>query len=265
MIQKLNTNEVMAIYYVVVSDFADSGDPVSPIGVKSQHLLESTVSRQFTSYEGIEKYSTPVSNAATLAYGICCNHPFHNGNKRTALVSMLCHLDKNDMTFKEEIAQKELYDFMIDIAGHELVSRNGSGDYSDEEIQKIAKWLRKWTRRVAHDERIITCRELRAILRKHGFDLENHDSNHIEVVRYKRPALSYIGLAKSTPRRERVMRIPYPRDGAQVGRNTLRDLRDKCELTDRFGVDSEAFYAKVRPADFFVNKYRKTLRSLART
>ena len=29
------------------------------------------------------------------AFGICCDHPFHNGNTRTALVTMLVHLDNN--------------------------------------------------------------------------------------------------------------------------------------------------------------------------
>ena len=54
-------------------------------------------------------------------------------------------------------------------------------------------------------------------------------------------------------------------DGGQVGRHTLKELREKCHLTDKDGIDSNVFYTKIRPADFFVNKYRKTLRSLART
>ena len=258
----LTTSEVMGIYYVVVADFAESGDPVSPIGVKSHNTLESTVSRQHAGFGGYQKYTTPLLNAATLTYGICCNHPFYNGNKRTGLVSLLCHLDKNDLTFEEEITQKELYDLMLDIAAHELVKRPGIGDYSDEEVEKIARWLRKWTRRVQHNERIITCRELRTILRRYGIELENLHDNNIDVVRYKTP---FFGFGKRTPRREKIWRIPYPRDGAQVGRATLRELRERCHLTDQDGVDSNVFYTKIRPADYFVNRYRKTLRSLAKT
>ena len=33
MVAKLNATEVLGIYHVVVADFADSGDPVSPVGV----------------------------------------------------------------------------------------------------------------------------------------------------------------------------------------------------------------------------------------
>src|SRR4030095_6384084 len=93
----LSTTEVRGIYYVVVRDFAESGDPVSPIGVKCSNTLESTVARQNTGYGEYQKYGTALLSAATLTYGICCNHPFHNGNKRTALVSMLCHLDRNNL------------------------------------------------------------------------------------------------------------------------------------------------------------------------
>lgn len=262
MIATLSSQEVLSVYDVVVRDFVDSGDPVSPVGVKSMALLESAVSRQHTGFAGEEKYHTPGLKAATLAYGICCDHPFHNGNKRTALVAMLCHLDKNDLTFHEQVTQEDLYELMKNIAGHDLVRRPGMGDFSDEEVVEIAKWLRQATRRVEHSERIITCRELRAILRRHDFDLDNFTDNHADVVRFRKP---FFGLGPGAPKRERIMRIPYPRDGAQVGRSVLKDLRERCHLTDKDGMDSVIFYSKIRPADFFVNKYRKTLRSLAKT
>lgn len=262
MVATLSSSEVLSIYEVVVRDFVDSGDPVSPVGVKSMSLLESAVSRQHTGFDGHEKYSTPALKAATLAYGICCDHPFHNGNKRTALVAMLCHLDKNDLTFQEGVTQEALYELMKDVAGHELVRRPGIGDYSDEEVANLARWVRQFTRRVETTERIITCRELHAILRRHNFDIDNFTGNHADVVRYKRPLF---GWGAGGPKRERIIRIPWPRDGAQVGRGILKELRDKCGLTDADGVDSVIFYTKTRPADYFVNKYRKTLRSLAKT
>ena len=47
------------------------------------HLLESAIARQDAGFAGQLKYPTAVVNAATLGYGLCLNHPFHNGNKRT--------------------------------------------------------------------------------------------------------------------------------------------------------------------------------------
>ena len=94
-LKTLNVEEVLRIHDILVEDFLASNDPISPAGVRSEQLLESAVSRQWTGLGQILKYPTPVESAATLLYGICGDHPFHNGNKRTALVSMLAHLDKN--------------------------------------------------------------------------------------------------------------------------------------------------------------------------
>jgi death-on-curing protein len=198
--QTLTAADVLSIYDVVVKDFAESDDPISPVGLKSMNLLESAVSRQHTGFQGEDKYEAPILNAATLAYGICCDHPFHNGNKRTALITMLCHLDRNDLTFVEGITQEELYNFMRDIAGHEFVNRPGMGDYSDEEVQEIARWLRRRTRRVEHGERIITCRELKGILGQYGIVLENLVGNHVDVVRYRTP-FRIFGIGPKSPER----------------------------------------------------------------
>lgn len=184
----------------------------------------------------------------------------HSTIETSAQLLFPCHLDKNDLTFLEDVTQEELYKLMKDIAGHALVNRPGVGDFSDQEVYEIGKWLRQWTRRVDTKERIITCRELRTILRKHGFDMDSFVDNHADVVRVRRPLLG-IG----SPKRERIMRVPYPRDGAQVGRSVLKELRERCYLTEKDRVDSEVFYSKARPADYFVHKYRGTLRSLAKT
>jgi len=255
----LSTREVIAIYDTLVMDFAISGDPMSPPGIKSIDLLESAVSRQHTGFDGRLKYETAVSNAATLCFGICCNHPFHNGNKRTALVCLLCHLDRNERTFEEGVTQDELYDVMLRVAQHSL----GEDTDSDRQVEALAKWVRKRVRTVEKGERIITCRQLKAILERHGFEFQNHDGNHIDVVRVRQTP-GVFGLGKKT-KHERVMRIPYPRDGAQVGRSLLRDLRERCEMSLGHGIDSKAFYTNSRPPDYFISRYSKTLKLLART
>src|SRR6187402_3953254 len=97
-LQYLSTEDIESIHNYLANDFANDDDPISPAGIKSEHLLGSAVYRQHSGFEGYLKYSDAISNAATLIYGICNDHPFHNGNKRTALVSLLVHLDKNKLT-----------------------------------------------------------------------------------------------------------------------------------------------------------------------
>lgn len=262
-IRTLSYEDVIAIHEVLVADFARDQDPISPSGLKSQDLLHSAVSRQHTGYEGRLKYDTIIHNAASLAYGICLNHPFHNGNKRTALVSMLCHLDKNDITIGEDVSQDHLYELMKKMAAHGFARERGSDDQSDDEIRQISKWIRARTRHVETGERVITFRELKAILRAHGFEFENPKGNHIDVVRYEdRGSILGISMGKS---RVRYSHIPNPGDGVVVGKGQIKKLRRECGLTDEEGYDSQVFYAKEHPPVYFVMKYRSTLKRLART
>lgn len=260
--ETLSIDEVLAIHEALTQDFNQSNDPISPPGVRSLDLLSSAVSRQYTGYEGKLKYDTISLNAASLTYGVCLNHPFHNGNKRTALVSMLCHLDKNEHTFDQSVDRDDLYKFMIKTASHGFSKKSTKSHQADQEVEEMAHWIRKRLRRVERGERVITFRELKSILEAHGFKLDNHKNNSVDVVRYVEKS-SFFGLRKNITR-ERIMRISYPGDGKSVGKGLLRDLRERCKLTEENGIDSKIFYAKERPMDRFIQEYRKLLRLLAK-
>ena len=260
--ETLSIDEVLAIHEALTQDFNQSNDPISPPGVRSLDLLSSAVSRQYTGYEGKLKYDTISLNAASLTYGVCLNHPFHNGNKRTALVSMLCHLDKNEHTFNQDVDRDDLYKFMIKIASHRFSKKSTKGQQADQEVEEMAHWIRKRLRRVERGERVITFRELKSILEANGFKLENHKNNFVDIVRYvEKPRFLWLG---KNIQGERVMKIPYPSDGKSVGKRLLRDIRERCKLTEENGIDSKIFYAKERPMDRFIQEYRKLLRLLAK-
>ncbi len=266
MILTLSTKEVLNIHDVLVEDFAKTSDPIAPSGVREEgQLLESAVSRQHTGYDGILKYPSPVESAATLCYGVCCNHVFFNGNKRTALVSMLCHLDKNHLTLMETIHQKELYSLMLKVASHHFAPKRARYDSSDVEIKHLANWLRKNTRKLKKAEKVITFRELKKILRQYDFEMEHPKNNYIDIVKYelKRPSLLRIRKKEWVGRR--VAHIPYPREGAVVGKKVLKSIRKTCELTEKEGYDSDIFYSGETNIDQFITKYKKTLYRLAKT
>src|SRR5437667_1950835 len=107
-IETLTKEDVLRIHEYLVRDFAQSDDPIAPSGVRSEALLESAIGRQHVALGDEMKYATIHENAATLLYGLCLDHPFHNGNKRTALVAMLVHLDRNK-TSLFDVNQKELF------------------------------------------------------------------------------------------------------------------------------------------------------------
>jgi prophage maintenance system killer protein len=100
----LTVENVLAIYNALVEDFAAGADTMAPAGVRDQGLLESAVHRQQTGFDGHLKY-----------YGLCCDHPFINGNKRTAPVAMLVHLDRNNQAL-HGVNQGQLYTLMMNVA-----------------------------------------------------------------------------------------------------------------------------------------------------
>lgn len=270
----LSCDEVERIHFVVCADFASDEDPVGFGGVRSRPLLESAVGRQHAGFGPFRKYPDPVSNAATLTYGICNDHPFHNGNKRTALVAMLAHLDKNRLTLKGEVRQDDLYTMMLSVASHEFTTerippkvrkRRGVPRFdSDHQVSELASWLERRVTAVKRGERQITYRQLRPILKHHGYVLGAVHSSSVEV---QREVVKTRGLLRRERRVEykTVARIGYRNEGETVGMKTIKQLRRVCQLTEEDGVDSDAFYEGADVIDDFVNKYRTVLRRLAKT
>src|ERR1051326_8222909 len=116
----VTVESVLAIHDHLVAEFESTSDPISPPGLRSRALLESAVARQFTGFQGVYKYETPLACTASLMFGICNNHPFHNGNKRIALVTGLLHMDSNGFVL-HRTNRDQLYDLMIRIASHAMV------------------------------------------------------------------------------------------------------------------------------------------------
>ncbi|MEY2449909.1 MAG: hypothetical protein QOH79_3385, partial [Acidimicrobiaceae bacterium] len=118
----LTEDEVRRIHERLEEDYADSDDPIWPPGVKSENLLSSAVSRQHTGLGDVRKYPTLEMTAAALFHSLALNHAFHNGNKRTALVSMLAQLDENGRVLTA--TEQELFRFTLRTAQHGHVARH---------------------------------------------------------------------------------------------------------------------------------------------
>lgn len=259
----LSVDDVLLIHDRVAVEFAAGKDPISPAGVRSHDLLASAVARQYTSNGPVLKYATAHASAAALAYGLCCNHAFHNGNKRTALVSMLVHLDRNRLILRDT-KQNELYDLILCVAQRELVKpKKGSRIDPDAEVQELELWLRRRATREERWERPITGRQLRQVLRKFDLHLENPHSNTVDVVRYVevRPRWG-IGKTKIAP--QRVCCIGWHDEGSPVSMSDIRSLRKWAKLTEDDGVDARAFYGDDAVVDAYINHHRRILKKLAR-
>ena len=265
-VETLTADEVLAIHYRLVEDFAASTDPIRPPGLKSRALLESAVSRQHVGVGVQSKYPTIHENAASLLYGLTLDHPFHNGNKRTALVSMLVHLDKNRHSLFG-VTQSEISQLMIEIADHKIIppdprSKKTTRPSADEEVEVLSRWIKYRMDRLQKGERQITYRALRQILRDFHFELENPKHYQIDVVKLIEREKGFIRKQVVVERR-RLGVISYPGERRFVSLRVLKQVRGICNLTPEHGIDSAAFYDYDEKIDEYINTYRKSLRRLA--
>ena len=83
-------------------------------------LLESAISTPFQTFGGQDLYPSIIDKAARLCYGLAKNHPFRDGNKRSAVHSMLVFLYINGIELK--YTQLELEEMIIAVADSRMPS-----------------------------------------------------------------------------------------------------------------------------------------------
>jgi death-on-curing protein len=88
---------VLAIHAEVLSAHGGAG------GVRDRTLLESAVAAPQATMMGAPLFSDPLEIAGAYLYYICSNHPFMDGNKRTALATCLVFLSENNLLPREKL------------------------------------------------------------------------------------------------------------------------------------------------------------------
>lgn len=87
-------------------------------GVRDEGLLESALAQPQASFGGEYVHSSVFEMAAAHGFHICKNHPFFDGNRRTALVAIYTFLYVNG--YRLQADKKSLYAVMIDLANGNL-------------------------------------------------------------------------------------------------------------------------------------------------
>jgi len=100
-------------------------------GIRDKSLLASAVNAPFQTFMGNDLYPSIYDKAAQLCYGIANNHPFTDGNKRTALHSMYVYLIINgyDIT----ATQQDVENLIINVAAGRMHNT------------ELSKWLQENT------------------------------------------------------------------------------------------------------------------------
>ena len=97
-------------------------------GVRDEKLLESALAQPQTSFGGEYAHEDLFQMAAAYGFHLCRNHPFFDGNKRTALIAMYTFLYANGYQIKAD--KKSLFAIIMDLA---------NGKVKKEELAEYVK------------------------------------------------------------------------------------------------------------------------------
>lgn len=244
-IQRLSEDEVLAIRRRMGTMDIATQDAFGVIEPLDGGKLSSAVHRQFTSGGGKYKYNTLHDVGATLFYGVAMSHAFENGNKRTALVSLLVFLDKNK-SLLVNASEDDLYELAREVAAHEIPIQSGAIRNSDAEVRAIAAWLRERMRPKVLGDTAIEFKGLRDLLSEQGCTFTSPDNNYVKI-----------------HRGQWMVKTGYPKANFTVAVGEVKRIRRSLHLDEIHGVDSAGFYNLEDTVDGFVNQYRNLMKRLA--
>lgn len=218
----MDASTIVFIHDYLTEFFTNKEDPVSPPGVKDVTTVESAAARPFSTAGGRDAYPTVFLKAAALFHSVACNHSFHNGNKRTALLSTLYFLSEYGY-WLDRCDDDEMYEFTRKMAAHEITE-----DRRDE-VRVIAEWLERNSRKQQKGERQLKLVDLREALGRFGFDLRDQGKT---LAVLKDGAIVETVLKKGTQGFE------------DYDHQYIAELRKRLHLTVEQGIDSARFYGQ---------------------
>lgn len=125
-IKYLSAEDILRLHFQLIEDFGGSH------GVRDDGRLKSVVHAPKLKVFGIEQYATIFEKAAVFLRNIIGDHPFTDGNKRTAVTVCGIFLVRNNKHLTA--SPKELEDFALNVAIDHL------------DIARISDWLKDHTK-----------------------------------------------------------------------------------------------------------------------
>ena len=105
-------------------------------GIRDEKLLESALGQPQVGFEGEYVHKDLFHVAAAYGFHLCQNHPFYDGNKRTALIAIYMFLYVNGYQIKADL--KSLFAIMMDLANVK-VKKEELAEYLKKHSKKRAK------------------------------------------------------------------------------------------------------------------------------
>lgn len=125
-IKQLSIIEIEYVAHRLAQELMEYGEPIPPFATRYPDKLESCLKTPFQTFHRKSLYQTFETKASILFYLMIKNHPFQNGNKRVAVLTLIYFLFQNDRRLK--VDNKVLYEFSKEVA---------SSNAQDKDIELI--------------------------------------------------------------------------------------------------------------------------------
>ena len=250
----VSVEDVIKAHYFICDYFESETGEESFYGIRDYNLLVSAVSRQKVCFGGIDKYESLLEKCSTFFYGLVKNHAFHDGNKRTALLSLLLFLTKIGRHPTKN--QKEFEELTVRIAANQLnnyIQWEKFKCEDDAEIKFIVRRLAKLTEKNDYKIHSMTYRELDTQLHNYNYYLERAGTQEINLCRDR---TTLFGKKK----KDILYQIGFKGWKKQVGTKSL-----KCILkivSQKEQIDYSTFYSSGEPLYELIDNYAGPLSRL---
>jgi death-on-curing protein len=131
MVRYLFIDEILAIHKKMIDLFGGKK------GIRDFTLLHAASERPKATFASRDLYPTIFDKAAALIQSLILNHPFNDGNKRTALAACALFMFYNYHLLK--FSQKEAIQFVLKINSHQL------------KFDQISLWIKKHSKKLSRD------------------------------------------------------------------------------------------------------------------
>lgn len=108
-IQRINILGVEYVAHRLAQETMSWSEPIPDFRTRFGDALERCIDQPFQTFDGKQLYPGLIKKAAILFYLMIKNHPFQNGNKRIAMVTLFYFLYENKKWLK--VDNQELYNF----------------------------------------------------------------------------------------------------------------------------------------------------------
>lgn len=106
--------EIEHIIFSLACEKLSFNEPIPDFATRFPNVLESCLSAPMQTFGSKDLYPTLIDKVSILFYLMIKNHPFQNGNKRVAMITLLYVLYRNSKWIKADT--QVLYNFAVWVA-----------------------------------------------------------------------------------------------------------------------------------------------------